>query len=268
MLHRDSPIGIFDSGIGGLTVMRRIKERLPNERLVYFGDTARVPYGTKSPLAIRKYAAEDTALLLRYNPKLIVIACGTVSAVALDVVKETAKDIPVLGVIAACVATALEKTKTKKIGVIGTLATIASEAYPREIYAREHGATVFSKACPLFVPLAEEGFLNHEATRLIAHEYLADFKTEAIDTLILGCTHYPVLRPAIEFIMGNKVQIIDSGEAMALEVELVLASRDLLNLSKTTALHQLMVSDVPQKFKTVAELFLGIELPDVELVAT
>jgi glutamate racemase len=261
-----SPIGIFDSGIGGLTVMRRVAELLPNEHLVYFGDTARVPYGTKSQLAVRKYAADDTRILLHHEPKLIVIACNTVSALALDVVKELASPVPVLGVIHAGARLAASESRTQRIGVIGTQATINSNAYHHEIHREMPSAQVFSKACPLFVPLAEEGFARHDATRLIAKDYLAPLLAEHIDTLVLGCTHYPILREVISEVTGSGVTIIDSAEAIAREVQSLLAENALLN-TVSDGSRRLMVSDVPQKFKTVAEQFLGFALPDVELVA-
>jgi len=261
-----SPIGIFDSGVGGLTVVRQIRALLPNEPLVYFGDTARVPYGTKSQPTIRKYAADDARLLLKYDPKLIVVACNTVSALALDVVKELADNIPVLGVITAGARLAVEQSKIKRIGVIGTSATVNSGAYQSEIYRIEKNAFVFSKACPLFVPLAEEGFATHDATKLIAKEYLTELLEANIDALVLGCTHYPILRGAIRETVGNSVTIIDSAEAIARDIKSTLTEKSLLNSSMPCVPLKLLVSDVPQRFKSIAEVFLGVELPGIELV--
>ncbi len=261
-----APIGIFDSGVGGLTVVRKMRELLPNERLIYFGDTARVPYGTKSELTVRKYAAEDTALLLRYEPKLIVVACNTVSALALDVVEETAKGIGVLGVIKAGAKLAIEKSVGKRVGVIGTQATIASYAYQRELHRLNKDVQVFAKACPLFVPLAEEGFAQHEATKLIAKEYLAELLDSHVDTLILGCTHYPLLKPTIREVVGKGIELVDSAEAIACEVRAYLAEHRLLS-EAMPAMPRVLVSDMPQRFRTVAERFLGLELGEVELVA-
>lgn len=261
-----STIGIFDSGVGGLTVVRKLCELLPNERLIYFGDTARVPYGTKSELTVRKYAAEDTALLLRYEPKLIVIACNTVSALALDTVEEMAKGVGVLGVIKAGARLAIEKSAQKRIGVIGTQATIASYAYQRELHRLDKDVQVFSKACPLFVPLAEEGFATHEATRLIAKEYLAELLDSHIDALILGCTHYPLLKPTIQDVVGKRVELIDSAEAVAREVKAYLTHHNLL-ADTAPEPPRLLVSDMPQRFRTVAERFLGVELGEIELVS-
>ncbi len=261
-----SPIGVFDSGVGGLTVVRKLRDLLPNEHLIYFGDTARVPYGTKSELTVRKYAAEDTALLLRYEPKLIVIACNTVSALALDTVEETAKGVGVLGVIKAGAKLAMEKSAEKRVGVIGTQATIASYAYQRELHRLDKDVQVFAKACPLFVPLAEEGFAQHEASKLIAKEYLAELLDSRIDTLILGCTHYPLLKPTIQEVVGKGVELIDSAEAVAREVKAFLAEHRLLS-DAMPELPRVLVSDMPQRFRTVAERFLGFELGEIELVA-
>lgn len=256
---------MFDSGVGGLTVVRALRDLLPNERLIYFGDTARVPYGTKSEPTIRKYAAEDAALLMRYEPKLIVVACNTVSALALDVVEDTAKGVGVLGVIKAGASSALKKSAEKRIGVIGTQATIASYAYQRELHRLNDDVQVFAKACPLFVPLAEEGFATHEATRLIAKEYLAELLDSRIDALILGCTHYPILKPTIQDVVGKKVALIDSAEAIAQEVKAHLSERGLLGDASPEP-PRVLVSDVPQRFRAIAERFLGFELGEIELV--
>lgn len=260
-----APIGVFDSGVGGLTVVRALRDLLPNERLIYFGDTARVPYGTKSEPTIRRYAAEDAALLLRYEPKLIVVACNTVSALALDVVEAMANGIGVLGVIKAGARAALETSVEKRVGVIGTQATIASYAYQRELHRLNADASVFAKACPLFVPLAEEGFATHEATRLIAKEYLAELLDSRIDALILGCTHYPILKPVIQDVVGKTVALIDSAEAVAREVKAYLTQKGLLSDAPPEP-PRVLVSDVPQRFRAIAERFLGVELGEIELV--
>ncbi|MFN3345572.1 MAG: glutamate racemase [Chloroherpetonaceae bacterium] len=265
-VSRHAPIGVFDSGVGGLTVVRQLHQLLPNEHIIYFGDTARVPYGTKSEPTVRKYAAEDTALLLRYEPKLIVIACNTVSALALDTVQETAKGLGVLGVIKAGAKLAIEKSEHKRIGVIGTQATIASYAYQRELHRLNKDVQVFAKACPLFVPLAEEGFATHEASKLIAKEYLAELLDSRIDALILGCTHYPLLKATIQDVVGKSVELIDSAEAVAREVKAYLAQQQWLS-DATPQPPRVLVSDMPQRFRTVAERFLGMELGEIELVA-
>ncbi|EAT59015.1 glutamate racemase [Chlorobium ferrooxidans] len=270
MLHHkvtpESPIGIFDSGIGGLTVVKAIRAALPSERLIYFGDTARVPYGPKSQITIRKYAADDTAILMRYQPKLIIVACNTVSALALDVVEKSCSGIPVIGVLKAGAELAVQVTGNNRIGVIGTQATVCSNAYAREINLLNEESAVVSKACPLFVPLAEEGFIDHPATKLIAGEYLAEIRKHDIDTLVLGCTHYPILKRVIADIVGPGIRIIDSAEAVALKTKELLTESALLNAAATPSVPHLLVSDLPQKFSQLYQLFMGSELPDVELV--
>ena len=261
-----SPIGIFDSGIGGLTVVRAIQAALPFERIIYFGDTARVPYGPKSQVTIRKYASDDTAMLMRYQPKIIIVACNTVSALALDVVEKSCGTIPVTGVLKAGARLAAKATKNNRIGVIGTQATVSSNAYGLAINQLNPDIEVISKACPLFVPLAEEGFIDHPATKLIAAEYLADITKEGIDTLVLGCTHYPILRKVIAETIGPEIRIIDSAEAVALRTRELLAESGLLNSTLKTYTPHLLVSDLPQKFSMLYQLFMGSEMPDVELV--
>lgn len=268
VLKPEQPICIFDSGIGGLTVVRKLRELLPNEELIYFGDTARVPYGTKSQLTVRRYAAEDTRLLLKYQPKMIIVACNTVSATALDVVEHESQGKPVLGVLKAGSALAVKETRCGHIGVIGTNATIASNAYSLEINTIDPSLEVYSKACPLFVPLAEEGYINHEASKLIAQDYLLELMAHNIDTLVLGCTHYPILKTMLSEVVGESIKIIDSAEAVAMEVQRVLSEQSLLCQEVHNFPPKVLVSDLPQKFRTKFELFLGIELPEVELVET
>jgi glutamate racemase len=260
------PIGVFDSGIGGLTVVRALTQHLPHENIVYFGDTARVPYGPKSSQVVREYAAQDTDVLLEHNVKMIVIACNTVSAVALDVVQKRAK-VPVTGVIIPGAQAAARASTKKRIGIIGTMGTIASNAYPNAL--RQIDATIqsFGQACPLFVPLAEEGWTDHKATELIAKEYLFPLTLEKIDTLILGCTHYPLLRSVIGKVIHHGVTLIDSGEATAEAVALMLDELDLRNTSKLKPNLQFFVSDVPHKFTEVGERFLGQKLGKVHRVA-
>lgn len=261
-----SPVGIFDSGIGGLTVVKAIQSLLPSERIIYFGDTARVPYGSKSQVTIRKYAQDDTAILMKYQPKMIIVACNTVSALALDVVKQVGNGVPVLGVLEAGAALAVQHSRNNCIGVIGTRATIASNAYSLAIGLIEPAVEVFSSPCPLFVPLAEEGYIDHPASRMIAREYLEGLLEQGVDTLVLGCTHYPILRNLIEETVGPDIAIIDSAEAIALKAKEVLVENNLLNDSASSVFPHLLVSDLPQKFKALCELFLGRDIPDVELV--
>jgi len=247
-------------------VLKAMQKLLPSEKLLYFGDTARVPYGPKSQVTIRRYAEDDTRILLRHQPKMIIVACNTVSALALDVVEKTADPLPVLGVLEAGADLAVEVTRNRRIGVIGTQATVCSNAYAYAINKANPDIEVFSTACPLFVPLAEEGMLNHEATRLIAQQYLAPLLAERIDTLVLGCTHYPILRAVIEETAGSGVQIIDSAEAVAQRAASMLGSTG-MEASRTEAtLPHLMVSDLPQKFSTLYHLFMNASVPDVELV--
>ncbi len=261
-----SPIGIFDSGIGGLTVVKAIQAALPFERIIYFGDTARVPYGPKSQVTIRKYASDDTAMLMRYQPKIIIVACNTVSALALDVVEKSCGNVPVTGVLKAGARLAAEGTRNNRIGVIGTQATVSSNAYGLAINQLNPDIEVISQACPLFVPLAEEGFIDHPATKLIAAQYLKEITKEGIDTLVLGCTHYPILRKVIEETVGPEIRIIDSAEAVALRTRELLTQSGLLTSSMNASAPHLLVSDLPQKFSMLYQLFMGSETPDVELV--
>ncbi|MEI7905991.1 MAG: glutamate racemase [Bacteroidota bacterium] len=259
------PIGVFDSGIGGLTVVRALLEKLPNENIVYFGDTARVPYGSKSAQVVREYTQDDTDFLLSKDVKMIVVACNTVSAVALDVVQKKA-NLPVTGVIIPGAEAAIHSTKNSRIGVIGTTGTVNSNAYRNELKRLSQSATVFSKACPLFVPLVEEGWMDYKATELIASEYLFPLTTEKIDTLILGCTHYPLLKKVIARVTKGMVTLIDSGEATAATVGSMLDEHDLRNRSSEQPNVQFFVSDAPEKFTSVGEIFLGKKLGVVRRV--
>ena len=260
-----SGIGVFDSGIGGLTVVKELFFRLPSERIVYFGDTARVPYGSKSVETVRRYAKEDTELLLQHNPSLIVVACNTVSAVALDVVQQAAIGIPVIGMIGPACRESLRISKTGNIGIIGTEATIASKAYELELHneaANTHKTIqTHSKACPLFVPLAEEGWEDKIVAELVAREYLESLREAHIDTLILGCTHYPVLSRIIQAVMGPEVTLINSGTVAAREVKL---NEETTHNPKPA--HLFLVSDIPRKFQSIGERFLGYELPQIKQV--
>ncbi len=259
---QEKPIGVFDSGIGGLTVVRAMMRLLPHENIVYFGDTARVPYGPKSPQVVREYAAQDTDFLVSHKVKMIVIACNTVSSVALEVVQKHSK-VPVVGVIFPGAEAAVKATTKKRIGVIGTVGTIASGAYTNAIRQFDPEAVVVGQACPLFVPLAEEGWIDHKATELIAKEYLFPLKLQKIDTLVLGCTHYPILRRVIQNEFDASVTLIDSGEATAHVVGGVLDEHGLRNPSMEKANVQFFVSDIPHKFAEVGERFLGEKLGKV-----
>lgn len=263
--NKTAPIGIFDSGIGGLTVVKKMLSMLPNEKIIYFGDTARVPYGSKSNSTVIEYANQDAKFLYKKNVKLIIVACNTASSVALGSLREQF-DIPIIGMIEPGSKYALSKTKSGKIGVIGTHSTINNQAYSKKIKQLNGDVEVFEKACPLFVPLAEEGWTDHKATELIAEEYLEELIKKEIDTLVLGCTHYPVLTEIIQKVMGREVTLIDSGTAAALEVEDYLNGIGLRNDSNQIGKHQYYVSDLPAKFKIMAERFLGTKLDHIEKI--
>ena len=264
-MQSNQAIGVFDSGIGGLTVVRALMERLPFEEIIYFGDTARVPYGIKSVETINRYALQITEFLLKKNVKLLIVACNTMAAVAYQAIKDLSP-VPVLEVIGAGAANAVLQTHNKTVGIIGTPATINSNAYARAIHLLDHEIRVFSQACPLFVPLVEEGWLDHEATRLTALEYLRPVLAENIDTLVLGCTHYPLLKPLLADIVGPAVHLIDSAEAMAEEAANLINRLQLGNESRQSPDYLFCVSDVPYRFQTIGERFLGRSLSRVEMV--
>jgi glutamate racemase len=259
------PIGVFDSGIGGLTVVRALMKQLPRENIVYYGDTARVPYGTKSPQVIREYAAQDADFLVSQGIKMLVVACNTVSAVALDIVQKRAR-VPVVGVIIPGARAAVSATRKKRVGIIGTSATVNSGAYANAVRQIDEEVQVFARACPLFVPLAEEGWIDHQVTMLVAKEYLFPLTLEKVDTLILGCTHYPVLRSSIAAVLDPRITLIDSGAAAALEVERVLDEQNIRNPSKQKPNLQFFVSDLPAKFSEIGERFLGQKMGRVRRV--
>ncbi len=250
-----NPIGIFDSGIGGLTVVKEILKELPNESLIYLGDTARIPYGTRSKEVIKKFALELTSFLLKRKVKFLVVACNTISSTCLDAIGQMSP-VPVLGVIKSAAKEAAEKTKTNIIGIIGTEATISSKSYEKEIKRINPKVKIITQACPLFVPLAEEGLIKNKATKLIAEEYLKIFKKTSVDTLILGCTHYPILKGVIKKIMGKKVNLIDSASPTALRLKEILTTENLLN-GKTRVKHEFYVTDAPDRVYKVAATFLS-----------
>ncbi len=259
------PIGVFDSGVGGLTVVRALMERLPFEEILYFGDTARVPYGVKSVETITGYAGQITDFLLHRNVKLLIIACNTMAAVARPAVAERAT-VSVLDVIDAGARAAVNATRSKTIGVIGTPATINSNAYARAIHGYDREIRVYSQACPLFVPLVEEGWFDHPVTRLTAREYLKPVLAEGIDTLVLGCTHYPRLKPLLQEEVGSGITLIDSAEAMAAITAKLLAESGLGNPRQEAPGYRFFVTDVPYRFQTIGEQILGRTLSGVELV--
>ncbi|PYO94588.1 MAG: glutamate racemase [Gemmatimonadetes bacterium] len=258
-----APLGVFDSGIGGLTVARALFERLPNESIIYFGDTARVPYGPKSPDTVRRYSAEILAYLLKRGVKAVVIACNTSTAHALGYLKERSS-VPVVGVIEPGARAAVAATKTGTIGVIGTAGTIASGAYERAITALRPDVRVYSRPCPLFVPLVEEGWFDHPAAELIAREYLEPLKRAQVDVLVLGCTHYPLLKKLLSRVMGPDVKLVDSAEETAKVVSDELERQGLLANGGAHE-HRFVVSDDEPHFRKVGALFLGGKLKQVEV---
>jgi glutamate racemase len=259
-----APLGVFDSGIGGLTVARALFERLPRESVIYFGDTARVPYGPKSPETVRRYSAEILAYLLHRGVKAVVVACNTSTAHALAYL-QAHSPVPVVGVIEPGARAAVAATKSGAIGVIGTAGTIASGAYDRAIKALRPDARVHAQACPLFVPLVEEGWFDHPAAELIAREYLGALHAAGVDVLVLGCTHYPLLKPLLARVMGPGVTLVDSAEETAQAVAAELEARGLLAAGGSHE-HLFVVSDDEPHFRKVGARFLGEKIKQVEVV--
>jgi glutamate racemase len=254
---RHAAIGVFDSGVGGLTVLKALMERLPLESTVYLGDTARVPYGTKSGDVVTQYSLANARALAEYELKLLVVACNTASAVALPALRERLP-VPVIGVIEPGAKAAARVTRSGRVAVIGTPGTIASGAYEQALHALRPGLEVHSRACPLFVPLAEEGWLEGEVPRLVAEEYLGrGLLTGGVDTLVLGCTHYPLLTPVIARVAGPGVSLVDSAHATAEEVARVLDAEGLLRLEPGPVDRHFLVTDTPRRFLEVGARFLG-----------
>jgi glutamate racemase len=273
-LDRNLPIGIFDSGVGGLTVYRALHERLPNERFVYLGDTARVPYGTKSLGTVERYAVENAKFLAAHGIKMLVVACNTASALALPAIRK-AVNVDVVGVIEPGARAAIAIASDKRIGVIATEATVQSHAYRQAISSVDKAAEVIERACPLFVSLAEEGWSDTTVARDVARQYLTGLNQQTISALVLGCTHYPILRDVISETVGNGVSLIDSGEATAAEVKTLLKQSGLTH-SDTSALYEerhlcddldhFYVTDAASRFAKVAERFLGVAPTVLEAV--
>jgi len=257
------PIGIFDSGVGGLTVVKQMFRKLPNEEIVYLGDTARVPYGTKSPETIKRFAVENAEFLMRFKVKLIVVACNTASSTSLDVLREKFS-IPIVGVIKPGAEKAVQITRNNKIGIIGTYTTIKSRAYEKEIQNFSRDVKAVSRACPLFVPLVEEGWLCEGVTFDIVKKYLRPLVSKKIDTLILGCTHYPLLKPVISKVMGAHVKIVDSASSVADEVHNILMSFGALYERNRKPRHRFFATDAVENFVKVGEKFLGAKIQRAE----
>ena len=259
------PIGVFDSGLGGLTVAKAIKEELPNENIVYLGDTARVPYGNKSTLLVTGYATQITNFLLGENAKLIVVACNTASALALPALQSEFL-VPILGVIIPGSQAAVNATRNKHVGVIGTTATINSNAYTQALRGIESSIQITAQACPLFVPLVEEGWLNGPVPSEITASYLKSINVANVDTLILGCTHYPLLKPMIRDHVNDNTVLIDSAETVAKETATILLEKKMSADSSNKGLLKCFVTDSPIQFEGIAKRFLGYSLDNVQTV--
>jgi len=249
------PIGVFDSGLGGLTVVKELVRLLPKENLIYVGDTARVPYGTKSPETIQTYTRQITKFLLKKNVKAIVVACNSASSVALDGLKSS--PVPVIGVIHPGARAAVQRSDLLRVGVIGTQATIRSRSYERALMRYSSKVRVWTRACPLFVPLVEEGRTDGLITRQVVREYLVPLKRHNIDTLVLGCTHYPLLKNAIRAVMGKGIQLIDSAQETAQEVKMMLGQKNWLNSSSRKGRILFYTTDNAQFFTKLGFRFLG-----------
>ena len=264
-MSSSAPIGVFDSGIGGLTVVRELMRQLPNESITYFGDTARVPYGPKSPDTVLRYSREIVSFLAAQGVKAIVIACNTATAHALPALREEF-DIPIVGVIEPGARAAASATKTKRVGVIGTAGTVKSGAYEKEIRRLIPDASVISQACPLFVPLIEEGWTDDDATRIIAGRYLTPVAEAKTDTLVLGCTHYPLLKSVIGRVVGRDVRLIDSAEETARETGEVLRAAGIETSLPNEARYRFIASDAPETFLQAGQRFLGSSIDRVETI--
>ncbi len=260
----NSPIGIFDSGLGGLTVYKEIRKILPHENIIYFGDTMRVPYGNKSPQTIKTFAAQITDFLVHKGVKMIVVACNTVCSNAIDVVKRHAVGIEVIGVIEPGVRKAIELSRNKKIIVIGTRATINSKAYSSFIKKIYPKANVVEVACPLFVSLVEEGFVNNEVSYMVADRYLGSYSKKGYDTLILGCTHYPLLKKTIKKVLAS-TNIVDSSVACAFSVKKILEEKRMINTSKKEGISKFYVSDRPQNFVELSYRLAGVKICKIDI---
>jgi glutamate racemase len=258
-----APIGVFDSGIGGLTVVHELMRQLPHESIVYFGDTARVPYGNKGPETVQRYSREIADFLESCGVKAIVVACNTATAHALPMLRAERR-LPVIGVVEPGARAAVAATRSGRIGVIGTIGTVRSGAYDRAIHALRPDANVLGQACPLFVPLVEEGWTDRQATRLIADEYLDPLLEKHVDTVVLGCTHYPLLKPLLHALLGPTVRLIDSAQETAAETARVLAERGLAAPADATPTYRFICSDEPSRFLALGQRFLGGAIDRVE----
>ncbi len=260
---RNRPIGIFDSGLGGLTVVKELIRQLPFENVIYFGDTARVPYGTKSKEAIIRFSKQNVEILSRYHVKMVVVACNTSSSFALPALRKKF-DIPVLGVILPGARKAVEMTRNKRVGVIATAATVNSREYVKNIKKLDRSIAVVAQRCPLFVPLVEEGWDQKNVSLEIAEEYLKPLKKAGVDTLILGCTHYPLLKPVLRRVMGEGVKFIDSAQTVVEEVKQLLENTGTAREERKPPSRRFLVSDEPRHFHKLAKRFVGFKIKNVK----
>jgi glutamate racemase len=261
-------IGVFDSGLGGLTVVRELFRLMPHERVVYLGDTARVPYGGRSEEAIARYGIQNTRFLMSMDIKMLIVACNTVSSVALEQVRAQVEDIPVIGVVIPGCKAAVSHTAEKKVGVIGTRATINASAYTKGIHAVDPGIKVYGKACPLFVPLVEEGLLNHDITQMAAQYYLYELVDIGIDCLILGCTHYPLIMEIIQATVSNRIELVDSALWTAKEAGTILSALDANAIEGGPGIDesQFYVTDLNPNFEKLATQFLGHTIKNIQKI--
>jgi glutamate racemase len=259
------PIGLFDSGVGGLTVLKELTKLLPNESIVYFGDCGRSPYGIKSKETIIKYTWQDVNFLLRQDVKMIVVACNTASAYGYEIAKDGI-DIPMIEVVEPGAETVVRETQNKNVGVIGTTATIKSDVYNKAIKRINESVQVTSKACPLFVNLVEEGWWENDVAQMVAKEYLGSFRNKNIDTLVMGCTHYPLLEKIIKNEMGKKVRIVSSAHEVARVVEIRLKEKKMLRKEKKQPVYKYFTSDSPEKFIELGSLIMNKKLDNVEKI--
>ena len=259
------PIGVFDSGVGGLTVVSQIFQQLPNEQVIYFGDMGRAPYGIRSADVIKRFSRQNVNFLLEQDVKFIVVACNTASALALDYI-EHIYSVPMMGVIEPGARAAARYSKNNRIGVIGTEATIGSSSYSKALLKINPKLEVFGLPCPLFVSLVENGYIEKQAAYLIAEDYLVPIRDKNIDTLVLGCTHYPPLKGIINKVMGDSVRLVDSADETAKTVKRLLTELDLANNSNNKFTHKFYVSDTPEKLKAIAKYFVDRPIDEVEMI--
>lgn len=262
----DAPLGVFDSGVGGLTVVRALMDVLPNESIIYLGDTARVPYGSKSPETIRKFSVEDTQFLISKGVKAVVVACNTATAHALPTLKAMFR-LPIIGVLEPGVEATLADPNCQRVGIIGTAGTIRSHAYQHELAMRRPDLQIHAEATPLLVPLIEEDWLEHPATKLIVREYLKPLLDKGMDTLVLGCTHYPLLKPLLTRILNNRVRLVDSAVTCAEQTQRTLTEHHLLRTAKSKPKLEVYVTDLSEHSEALAKRFLNTDFGRVQRVS-